>query len=309
MDEVKFTLGSDPELFLRHATTKELRSAIPIIPEGKNNGRWLDGRGLNRVLHDNVLVEVNTAPATSEDAFVKTIGEVLKKTQNIVKQHGLELHLQASAEFPLTELDSEEARTFGCDPDFGSYPPGQNIMSATAAFKPFRSAGGHLHIGKHNENPALNELLDEESGLGKVIVVKTLDIFIGIIGVFLDKDTTAKARRELYGKAGSHRPKDYGVEYRACSPWWLESPEHTKLVYQLVAAALKVAVEEDVLAELHEAIGGETAVQEIVDEAKTEEARCVYEEILCEYLSEEVQAKIEALDAQERTELAVSWNL
>ena len=70
MKQIKFNLGSDPELFLRDRDTKELRSAIPIIPEGKDAGRPLDAGGFNRVLHDNVLVEFNTRPEkTKKDSL------------------------------------------------------------------------------------------------------------------------------------------------------------------------------------------------------------------------------------------------
>jgi hypothetical protein len=44
----------------------------------------------------------------------------------------------------------------------------------------------------------------------------------------------------LYGKAGTHRPKeDYGVEYRATSNFWLQSPKLTSLVYKLAAFSVE----------------------------------------------------------------------
>ena len=103
METVQFQLGSDPELMLRDAETKELRSAIPIIKEGKRAGRPLDASGENTILHDNVLIEINTKPASSCDEFVQTIGSVLKKTTEILSENGLELHLLTSANFPEKE--------------------------------------------------------------------------------------------------------------------------------------------------------------------------------------------------------------
>lgn len=68
----------------------------------------------------------------------------------------------------------------------------------------------HIHIGY--DNP------DEETNLA---IIKTLDLFLGIPSIILDKDTK---RRELYGKAGCFRHKKYGVEYRTLSSFWLSSP-------------------------------------------------------------------------------------
>jgi hypothetical protein len=230
-------IGSDPEMMLACAKTSQLRSAIPIVPEGKGAFRSLNKRGTNAVGHDNVLIEFNTEPAASEHQFVRTIGTVLGKIHKIVQPHGLQLKLQASAEFPASELEEEEARIFGCEPDYDAWKLRRNEVPAGASEKPFRSAGGHLHIGVCRDRQ-LNEILLEP--LGKVEAVKAMDIFCGIPSVFLDKDPTAAARRALYGGAGAHRPKGYGVEYRALGNWWLASPSHTRLVYQLALAGLQV---------------------------------------------------------------------
>jgi len=310
MEQIDFNLGSDPELFLRDQETKELRSAIPIIPEGKDAGRALDSTGQNCVLHDNVLIEFNTKPATSKAEFVQTHGNVMRTIQTLVASSGLELHLQASANFPLSELTLPEARIFGCDPDFTYYPtPSMQIMPAEAADKPFRSAGGHLHIGVHENNPELTEMLTDPSGMGKIRVVKALDIFVGIVSVFLEKDPTAAERRTLYGKAGSHRPKTYGVEYRACSPWWLATPEHTSLVYDLTNAALSVSLEEEDLEDLIDDIGGESEIQDIINESKSDRAYEVFQSLIVPILNEETVALINTLHGQEEFDFYSAWNL
>lgn len=306
MQSVSFLLGSDPELFLRDTETKELKSAIPVIPEGKGAGRMI-GRTGNSVLHDNVLIEFNTEPACSEKEFVRTIGKALKGIQNIVSKDGLELHLQASADFPKSELNCEEAIMFGCEPDYGSYPPRQNFMPADAAEKPFRSAGGHLHIGMPEDNEEVQSLLSDP--MGKIAVVKALDIFVGVVGVMLDDDPTSTPRRELYGKAGSHRPKEYGVEYRACSPWWLASPKHTSLIYNLSESALATALDADNLENLISAIGGETELQEIVNGADYERAQGVYDEHIAPLLSNKTKKLVEELKDETTTELSKAWGL
>lgn len=308
MEQIKFNLGCDPELFLRDSKTKALVSAVPIIPEGKGEGRALDSTGQNCVIHDNVLIEFNTVPKVGAKAFTENVAVTMKNIQNIVAARGLELHLQASADFPEDQLCAE-SRIFGCDPDFGCYPPGMNYMPAEAAEQPFRSAGGHLHIGKHKDSPELNEMLDLEDGSGKFRIVKALDVFIGIVSTFIEKDETAAARRELYGKAGAHRPKTYGVEYRACSPWWLASPKHTELVYALTNAALVVALEEEDLEDVIDEIGGEGALQSIINDSNRELALAVYQRELQPLLSDETNALIEELASQEEISFLSAWGL
>lgn len=309
MIETKFTLGSDPELFLRDKATKRLMSAVPIIPEGKGEGRPLDSTGENCVIHDNVLIEFNTLPATESSEFVSTIRGVMSSIQGIVAESGLELHLQASAEFPEEQLCAE-SRIFGCDPDFGVYPEVDiNSIDPDAAERPFRSAGGHLHIGKHKDSPELNEMLDLDDASGKVRIVKALDIFIGITSIFLEKDVTAGARRDLYGKAGAHRPKPYGLEYRACSPWWLATPKHTELVYALTHAALAVCLDEEDLEDLSDDIGGEDVIQDIINESQTEKAFAVFERFMMPILDESTVALILELHNEEEVDFLSSWGI
>ncbi len=299
-----FKLGSDPELMLRNQKTKELVSAIPIITEGKGEGRLLDGIFKNRVIHDNVLVELNTKPADSEDEFVEIMAEAIKSTNDIVKVSGLELHLQASAEFPAKELQCEESRIFGCDPDFNAWKLEINEVPAGASERPFRSAGGHLHVGMSSNEP-LNAILADD--YGKVSVVKALDVFCGITSVFIDKDDTAPARRALYGGAGAHRPKSYGVEYRALGNWWLRSPKYARLVYQLTTAAMTCLVSGE-MAKIIEAIG-ESTVQRVIDKSKTEQALKIYKKHIAPHLSAETAALVDEVMQEESSDFLAAWSV
>lgn len=49
-------------------------------------------------------------------------------------------------------------------------------------------------------------------------VVKAMDLFLGVPSVLMDE---GEERKQLYGKAGAHRPKPYGVEYRTLSNFWI----------------------------------------------------------------------------------------
>ncbi len=298
-----FKLGSDPELMLRNQKTKALVSAIPVISEGKGEGRDLGGAWKNSVIHDNVLVEVNTQPAQSEDEFVEIMGDAIKQTNVIAKSHGLELHLQASADFPAEELQCEESRIFGCDPDFNAWKLAINEVAAGAAERPFRSAGGHLHVGM-SDNEDLNKILSDD--YGKVDVIKALDIFCGVPSVFLDPDETAPARRALYGGAGAHRPKSYGVEYRALGNWWLRSPKYTRLVYKLTRDALTCLVNGG-MPKLIEAIG-ESNVQKIIDKSKVAEAKKVYKKHILPLLSKDTIELVEQVMQEGASDFLAAWS-
>jgi hypothetical protein len=292
---------------LRDSKTKELRSAIPVIEEGKGEGKPLDNTGLNTILHDNVLVEFNTKPAKSLEEFIATIGTVLREGQKVVAAKGLELHLLTSADFPKQELEHPEARIFGCEPDFDAYELVMNEVPASAALKPFRSTGGHLHIGKHEKDEKLRALLDDP--YGKVRVVKALDAVVGIPSVFLDRDPTAPPRRKLYGKAGCHRPTDYGVEWRACGPWWLASPDHTELVWRLTHDALALAVDEERFLSIVDKLGGEEAIIDTINNSKATQARKLFGRVLAHQIDVVTCATVKALDDTFPNTFQKAWGL
>lgn len=319
---MKFKLGSDPELMLTN-DRGELKSAIPVFPGGKGTGETV-AEGQGAVLHDNVLVEFNTQPAENEAAFIKTAAVVLADIARLAKEKQCELRIQASANFPDTELDHPEAHVFGCEPDFNAWQVMMNESPSGAG--PFRSSGGHLHIG-YGEDEHFRQLMN--IFYGKIEMIRLLDIFCGIPSLFLDKDPTSPDRRKLYGKAGSHRIKDYGVEYRAMSAWWLASPQHTSLIYKLAAVAVETISKESIksvektegagkhLTEIITKIGkvrkiktgGFFEVQRIINEADIVAAREVYEKVIAPLLAEDVRELVIQLDQVKTTDLYAAWNI
>lgn len=217
---MEFTIGCDPELML--ADDKgSLKSAIPIINGTKHNPIALDGGGM--LSHDNVAIEYGTKPASNEEEFVENNRDVLKKAASMLPKN-IKMIVRAAADFPWSELDCDEAREFGCEPDFDAYKFDVNEMPEKAANDCFRTCGGHIHIG--NE-----ELADD---LDRIIeVAKGFDVFLAIPSMLFSRDNSARKRRRLYGKAGAHRPKEYGVEYRSIDNFWVSSPDTVKLVYRL----------------------------------------------------------------------------
>lgn len=219
MNLIDFTLGSDPELMLRNKQG-ELKSAIGIIDGTKQKPLFLN-EGMAQ--YDNVNAEFGIDPASSEDEWVDRHGRVMCQLNSLVGD--LQLSCTASADFPKTELECDEAKRFACDPDFDPYEVSINVIPDGAADGTLRSCGGHIHLG----NPEIGDSFSLQ-----LEIVKTLDIFLGLPSLLLDKDPSSKRRRKLYGKAGAHRPKPYGVEYRALGNFWVSHPSLTRLMWKLV---------------------------------------------------------------------------
>ncbi len=117
-----------------------------------------------------------------------------------------------------------------------------------------------------------------------------LDIFMGIPSVLLDNDATSNQRRSLYGQSGSHRPKDYGVEYRALGNFWVASPAHVALMYELCDLAVSLTLDqksEDVVDAL-----GQTAIQACIDKSDARAASKLLTGPLSQYLSTDLMEAI-----------------
>lgn len=235
---INLTFGSDPEFFLRDRDGS-LVSAIGRVKGTKEKKIDL-GNGHN-LFYDNVLAEMNVAASDSQEGSVENIRNCLYLASRNVYPNIL--CLGSSATYPPSECKHQDAKVFGCEPEFCAYRMEQ--ITPPMCKDTFRSAGGHIHLGfKKASYPLLspvNEKASEDDQneqikireWGRVWVIRMLDLFVGVPSILLDNDPSSAARRRLYGKAGSHRPKDYGVEYRAIGNFWLASPKMTRLIYQL----------------------------------------------------------------------------
>lgn len=210
-----FSIGADPEFFLKQGN--KFVSSIGIIGGSKDNPRPYGSAGF-AVLEDNVAVEFNIPPAHNHTQFINSIQEVLNKLHQEYPQ--FEFSTDSAAVFDKEELMHPAAMEFGCDPDYNVWTKEMNERP-TASNKDLRSAGGHVHVGTE---------------LDKIKVIKAMDLFLGVPSIKLD---AGKLRRELYGKAGAFRPKDYGVEYRTLSNFWIFKESLIEWVYNQTEKALK----------------------------------------------------------------------
>lgn len=210
------TVGADPEFFCTDG--RKYISAIGKIPGSKDAPAKIS---CGSIQVDNVACEFNTVPATDRDSFSKAVEEPLHYIADLLRAQDLMVAEDACATFEKSELTSPEACWAGCDPDYCAYDGSCN-MPPDYSVCDDRSAAGHVHVGcKVNkwDVPAL---------------VKGLDLFLTIGGLHLEEPN----RRKLYGKAGCFRHKEYGVEYRTPSNFWIFSDARRKWVYDCVKRAV-----------------------------------------------------------------------
>jgi len=219
------TLGCDPEIFLKNSAGKFIASCDKI---GGSKDAPLQIEGLSRgfaVQEDNVAVEFCIPPAGSKAEWNHHVRQALTSiSDRFVKPIGLELAFGVSStNFDATELQSEKAQTFGCDPDFNVYRLEENPRPEAVEVG-LRTAGGHIHFGFANPT-------DDQ----RFAVVRAADVVLGLPSLFLDGDTK---RRLMYGKAGAFRPKPYGVEYRTLSNFWIGSDTLIEWAYEQAMKAV-----------------------------------------------------------------------
>lgn len=198
------TLGSDPEFFIIDIEDGEPVSSIGIIDGVKGKATPIPelGEGFGLQI-DNVLGEFNIPVCYTPYEVVTHISNMIEYLYTFLEPKGLEPSFGASMIYPQYELESDEAKQFGCSPDFNAWFDGMINIPPTAENLQLRSAGCHFHIG-----------FDDVSDDDAMNLIKALDLFLGVPFVLIDNDTR---RRELYGKAGCFRFTSFGVEYRVLS--------------------------------------------------------------------------------------------
>ena len=224
---MQIKIGADPELFVKRAGVNV--SGHDMIPGTKKRPFKVE-RGAVQV--DGTALEFNIDPATTQEEFVGNVKAVLARLRDMVPP-GHELALEAVARYEEEYFRNlpEVATAMGCDPDFDAYSGVE--IERKGADRPFRTAAGHIHIGwTEGADPFSAQHYQSCRTL-----VKELDVWLGLPSVIFDPDSGP--RRQLYGKAGSFRPKSYGVEYRVLSNKWLQSDELMGWVFRQTQAAFE----------------------------------------------------------------------
>lgn len=248
-----FKFGADPEFFVKQNGV--FTSGFGLIPGDKENPYPVE-RGAVQV--DGMALEFNINPAETEEDFIFNLDTVLIQLRAMVPDY--EVVAEPVAVFTPEYLESQpdKAKVLGCDPDFNAWTEKQN--EAPDAKVNFRTGSGHIHIG-WTEDMDINDPFHIFKARA---LVRQLDFFLALPSLFFDSDTK---RRELYGKAGAHRIKPYGVEYRVLSNSWLRSRELMSWAFR----SSKKAAEELVQGNALEKTFGD--IQEIINTTDKKEAK------------------------------------
>ena len=222
---MRMLLGADPEVFVMQEG--KYVSAYGLIPGNKLDPYPVtDGA----VQVDGMALEFNIAPAPSGQIFLANIRSVMAQLYSMVPGYTVVSDPVATFGSEYIQAQPEEATELGCDPDYNAWEGGA-VNPKPDHNMPFRTAAGHVHIGW------------TELGLGRanhlemcIALVKELDFYLGLPSLLFDTDTV---RREMYGKAGAFRPKDYGVEYRVLSNAWLKHDDLVLWVFDACSQALE----------------------------------------------------------------------
>lgn len=216
-------VGCDPEVF-----AVDLRGR-PVPLCGLVGGTKKDPIPVKggTIQEDNVMAEIGITPAKTKEEFITNINDVMEVLHHKFDHYSIRMQIQESMTFNRRALLKKQARTVGCDPDMNAYTEDWNEI--VGLHETDRYGAGHLHMSW--ENPSMVQ---------RINLVKFLDLYIGLPQVLL---TQPSGRRFSYGRAGNFRPKEYGVEYRTPSNFWLKDDTLKGWAYEQVQRAAAIASE------------------------------------------------------------------
>lgn len=230
----EFLVGADPELFvmkMHDGCNLNPVSAHNLMPGTKENPVRVD---YGAIQVDGVAAEFNIDPASSAEEFSLFREAVVNQMLDVIRENGsYHLVAQPTAFFDQEYFDSLPAgvKVLGCTPDYNAWTLRTNEPPHTD--QPFRTGGGHLHVGWGNFFDDTSR--DNDHFMDCVDAVRQLDMILFPISHLWDRD---QKRRELYGKAGAFRSKQYGVEYRPLSNAWVGNEKIERWLFETIQRSM-----------------------------------------------------------------------
>ena len=143
-------------------------NADAILPSKDNK---MDiGNGCT-LFFDGFQGELNIPSGYCREGLVSNVRRCLReaRTAAVKKSRGKKIKCRLSIDPTIEVLPAvlaaadEEARIFGCDPDFDAYSGGSNPPGPDAETHLLRYSGGHIHIGYgREENRQASQSMEEE---------------------------------------------------------------------------------------------------------------------------------------------------
>jgi hypothetical protein len=295
-----FSFGSDPEFMLTKLEadgTLRYVSAIGKVPGTKDDMLPL-GNG-HFAFHDNVLAECCPHYGKTKEEVLANFRDCFERYAKVV--HPFVLRPQASNTYPAEECLHPAALEFGCDPEMNAYDMATVNAPKCEPGNTFRSGGGHIHLGFIKGNPyPLTDFM------GRWWLTRLMDCFIGVPSILMDNDPTSQARRKLYGGAGNMRPKDYGIEYRTLSNFWLASPRTVSLIHDLCGWLITFMQKDELHQEIWETHAD--AVRAAINNGDREAATKLWES-LSQHVEPAIVAEVQAVSKLPPQNFYESWGI
>ncbi len=233
MTEFKFNeiaVGCDAEGFLLNKNGK------PVSVEGLLGGlkgapEKCEGGGY---LEDCVAFEINPDPvpvSVGAEQFVRNIRSCIAAVEVKAQALNLSISLTPVQLFRKAQLSSEQANVSGCAVSYDAWQL-ERLDPIDLSKTNSRFASGDVHVSWPET---------EQGPYSRVNVARYLDLLIGITEVQV---TERSVRNKFYGRAGTHRPTPYGVEYKAAGNFWLGTDEQIKWVFRQAEQAVTRSLED-----------------------------------------------------------------
>jgi len=136
-------LGADIELFATRKTRHKYNviGATTVIkePQGK----------YKNINNDGMLIEVNPVCQTCRDNLYYGIKNIIDELGNLEKRKNFKIKLASIHNIPKVTFRniSQADKEMGCLPDINAYTGEVNNIPSTYTHIPFRTCGGHIHVG------------------------------------------------------------------------------------------------------------------------------------------------------------------
>jgi len=231
-DKIK-SIGTDPEVFLFNGNN-QLIPAFEILPF-KDDAPILKNN--HKIFWDGFQAEWNyNGGRNSIDELIEDVRLALASLNEIVKKHDPKGYISLQ---DVVRVDDNKLQTLeevfimlGCMPSYNAYRRNGLQVDDCRKLK-HRFAGGHLIFNLGGRRPDY---------LG---TVRMIDKVLGIWSVGAARNFDNPIRRQYYGLAGEFRMprfgRNFGIEYRTLSNFWLASPELMRMTWYVGRQAMALA--------------------------------------------------------------------